>query len=264
MLKKIFILLIPLLISCRLNLSNNKDVRQHYYSQNVECGENVYVIDGKYQTVLKWRNEVFKTHDDGEVVFNTFANRTYIKQYLPYNYSKFDTIEIANSTDEVRGGQIGWLYNLRITKNQWSVSLYYPFDDIKGTYFFNITDSENKIFFSIISKLVNELDNHYYPEKDTIRFAHHPASALYVKLINELEYFEYFGSLNSAPCEFNLLNQLVIIIIENHVLPHNKKNNLIEHINIREKFNSFMRMDRYTGIFIEDHDSILLKIQSPN
>lgn len=257
---KIFSLFILLMFSCHLNPKLNKDEYHVYYSQNIECGEYVYIIDEEYRTVLKWKDEVFNVQNNNDTIFNKFASRTYIKQYLPYCYSKFDTIEMANSTDEVRSGQIGWLYNLRITEKEWSVSLYYPFDDIKGTYFFNITDSEHKIFMSVISTLISDLENRYYPEKDTIKFANYPASALYVKLIEELEYFEYFGSLNSTPCEFNLINQLVIIIIENHVSSHNKKSNLIEHLNIRAKFNSFMRMDRYTGIFIEDHDSVLFKI----
>lgn len=237
----------------------------YYYAGKPECGEHVFVISGKYKSVLNWHEEHLKILGDGDSIFNTIANRVYYKEPLKLTKRAFDTIQIANSMTEIRSGQIGWLYNLEICEQDWSVSLYYPFENIKGTYQFEISDSENQLLMSIVDGIVSKFHKYgYFPERDTIKFAVDAASAIYLNTIIDNTNYEYFSSLNSPPCDFSLLNQLVIIIVEEHVNQENKVGNTIKHLNIRDRFNYYKSYDRFTGSYVEDFDSVSRHLQQPD
>ncbi len=266
MIKYFYIILVFILFTaCEWRLAKSDSSNYlHYYTEKHECGEHVFVLNDKYKSVLKWHKEHLEVLGDGESIYNTIAKRTYFKQPLYLSKKAFDTIQIANSMTEIRSGQIGWLYNLEIADQNWSVSLYYPYENVKGTYVFEITDSENQLIMSVLDSIISKFhNNEYFPEKDTIKFSDEAASAIYVKVIIGGVHYEYFSSLNSPPCDFSLLNQLVIVIIENHVHHKNMKSNKIEHLNIRNRFNHFMLYDKFTGTYVEDFDDALRQLQPP-
>ena len=111
----------------------------------------VFLIDSKYYNI-RFNHEEFTLSSNNQVLFNKSINTFYFRRNLRSYNIEFDTIEIANSMSGRGYNQFYFLYNVRIVKNEYLVSLYYNFDSIKGTYKYEISNKERSLFNSLLDR----------------------------------------------------------------------------------------------------------------
>ena len=92
-----------------------------------------------------------------------------------------------------------------------------------------------------------------------------PMPALYLRLINSREQTEYFASRFGVENriienKLSVFGQIIDVILIRHLLLENSSEKICDDItllDIRDRFNSFLGKDSFTGFLIEDFDSIL-------
>jgi hypothetical protein len=251
-----------LLSSCGNRHSNTEEACIEKVYVNAEFGNLAFLIDGKLQAVHKWEEYSFHTFPTDDSIFSAYTNRIYYKQTLYSCGSKYDTIEMANCIDLPRVLRV-FLYNLRIIDTKWEVARYHPCTYVKGTYAFNITASEDRIFKGILNKFPKNAKQNYYPIRDTISKSSILPSAIYLKMQLDRKQTEYFGS--SLPsCDymellFDELFQIADVIIGNHILPdsyENKISDTIKLLDLRRQFNFYVAKDCCTAFRVVDFDEM--------
>lgn len=257
--KKWFYLIFFLFIACKYNSnSDNKDNNCFYYS-NMENNRYCFLLNGQYKTIMEFSQDCFIKYKSDDSIFHSIYNEIYYKKNIEYYNNNFDTIYLANDIPGLSHGK-GIVYNLKTYNKKWEVGIYYPYE-YKGTYSFSISEQEYNLFNSILYLFVENVNKQFYPSRDTIMAKQVGVSVLYLGLSKSGKNKDYFGALISAPSEFNLLNQLVSIIIKNNILIHKKSFNYIGLLDVRARFNSYVSEYKYTGSFIEDIDSVMNKIK---
>jgi hypothetical protein len=221
-----------------------------------EDGLCVFFINDRFYSIWGMEEERFTLFPTDDSIILSQTDRVYYKQTLCYSDLQYDTIEIANSIELPRHRK-DFLYNLRILDTKWEVAIYHPCTDIKGVYYFNIMESENKIFKEILNCIQKNAIKKYYPIKNNTFFSsQNPAPALYLKMQSGKEQSEYFG----RDDVFNMLEQITTVILGNHILSDNKENKIsdtIKLLDIRERFNFYVYKDSCTGFIIKDFDSLI-------
>lgn len=190
-----------------------------------EDGYCVFLINNKFYTVQKWDEGTFCVFPTDDSIISFETNHVFYRQELFSCDLKYDLIEMANSIELPRH-RIGFLYNLRIVDARWEVALYYPSTDenLKGTYSFNITESEDKMFKGIVNIFRKNTKEGYYPIQSSVhnKFYQNPAPALYLKIQSKEEQSEYFGAsvptIYDSITSFYMLDQIVNVILQNHIL----------------------------------------------
>ena len=270
--KKYFCILmfLFLMISCKNKSYKMEEIypeKVYVYVDEYGFGDYVFFINGKFYTIRVWNEDFFNTFPSDDSIIENQIDRIYYKQTI-YSFNiEYDTIEIANSLKEFprNSAKKVFLYNLRIIDIKWEVSLYHPCSDIKGTYSFNITESENNIFKGILNVFQENAKQKYYPIQNQTRFSsQNPADALYLKIQSKREQSEYFGAITTpiydSITKFYMLSQIINIIIGNHISPDNndnKINDTIQLLDIRERFDYYVGRDCCTGYIVKDFDSIV-------
>lgn len=243
------ILIQGLLTGCN---SNDGNIKYYFYETEDRCIEFIFELNGIKQSIFNWkglpvemtkiRNEYFES--------SHFPHRKYKEAYFSTRESSFDIVEMANSHVELRYDIMnGWLYNVRIDGKKWTVGLYMK----TGTYKFEVTPEEHRIFNSAIHSLSTNLKDHYFPAGPSQGRIGFPTGSLYLNIEQDENETEYFTTLLSPECELNLLDQLVIMIIENNISPENKINNQIELLDIRQGHDSYVVIDSITGYKVTDY-----------
>jgi hypothetical protein len=248
-------------MSCTNPTKNELCFEKYYMNKK---GEYIFVIDNRFLTLDNCDEKYLNFFSSEDSIIFSYTNEVYYKQILYCCDKKFDTIKIANSIGERprRRKTVGCLYNLMINNKNWQVALYHPLDSIKGIYSFDITDSEQRIFNGILNSFLMNAEKKYYPVIDTVKFSRNPAPALYVNILSENCKQEYFGAtvnyIYDSITLFNMLNQITITIIENHFTSHknNKISDTIGFLDIRDRFDYYVRKYKYTGEIIKDYDSM--------
>ena len=220
----------------------------------------------------KVKDTACKTYD----FRSDFESGNYVKHNFISTASNFDTVELANCLylDKLF---ISLIYNLRIVGDVWTVSIYFPSDNcdfivwnkapqpFKGTYKFRVGKSENIAFNGCLNELKDELKSNYYPFNNTDGYNMEPMPALYLRLINSREQTEYFASRFGVENriienKLSVFGQIIDVILIRHLLLENSSEKICDDItllDIRDRFNSFLGKDSFTGFLIEDFDSIL-------
>ena len=247
--------------SCGNRYSNTEEVCIEKVYINAEFGDFAFLIDDKLYAVHKWEEDSFRTFPTDDSIFSSYSNRFYYKQILYSCGLKYDTIEMANCFEFPRNFRV-FLYNLRIIDTRWEVARYHPCTDAKGTYAFNITASEDRIFKGILNKFPKNAKQNYYPtqNKKKSSILH---SALYLKMQLDGKQTEYFGSLHpdsdSMTLLFDELFQITTIIIGNHILPDSNENKIsdtVKLLDIRHQFDFYIDKDCCTAFRVIDFDEM--------
>ena len=257
------LILLVLVSSCK---NANETCNEKVYLDQYGFGDYVFLIDGKLRTTSRWiDDDYFSTFPAADSIFAPQETKKYYKQKLSSYNLKYDTIEMAN-VRHVSRGIIGFVYNLRIVDAKWEADIYYsylklqPIDSIisaRGTFSFNITESEDRLFKKIVTSFQESAKQKYYPTQDTI-IDHNslPIPAIYIKTLSVGEESEYFASYDS-PESFNMLFQITDIILGNHILPENKISDTITLLDIRKQFDSYVDKDCCTGYYIDVFDNMI-------
>ena len=268
------LILLFLVSSCR---NTNEAYNEKVYMDEYGFGDYVFLIDGKLRTTAKGGDEdYFRTFPAADSIFSPQETKKYYKQKLSSFNLKYDNIEMANYRYVARSF-IGFLYNLRIIDAKWEVDIYYSYlssrmdnnlMSIRGTYSFNITESENRLFKKIVTSFQESAKQKYYPTKDTImdhNFEYAPA--IYIKTQSVGEESEYFGAIDPAiygsTTLFYMLAQITDIILGNHILPENKISDTITLIDVRKQFDSYVGRDCCTGFYIDVYDNMIMNPPLP-
>lgn len=257
--KKIFIFLYLLVIfhSCQYKNPQNSNVSSQYY-QNPNDNLCFFILDNRFTSIKHWDSCQFVTYYSGDSIKCSQDNKIFFRQNVEMHPLYVDTITIANSWNELYDKHSCWLFNIKIWGRIWNVSLYYPFDNTKGTYRFEISDEEQSLFNGILSKLLNSKVD-LYPAQDTSKTSiHGPIPATYVSIKKNNKIREIFGSIENA--QISALTQIVIVLNQKYISHETKKNDTISFNDVRSRFNDFSERDRHTGSYIEDFDSVMKKI----
>lgn len=246
------ILFLSLLLSCCNKSADMTGDFIYFHKKNdFYCGLFLFEFDGKFHGVNNLDASRFELSDDGDFIFNPHTNSKYYAKEIPITSTKAVEVDIASFATEIRYNQFAILHNVNILNKQWSVDLYFP-DDFYGNYTFEISDKQHEAFDTILSQFVSNLDYFYYPVRDTLRFKNDASSSIYLRFTDLNDTFEYFGALPQEPCEFALLFSFVAVIIQIHLPEAQKQSDELAHLDIRDRFNTFMLMDRYTGSYVFD------------
>ena len=140
-----------------------------------------------------------------------------------------------------------------------------PPQPLKGTYKFKVSESENNAFNGCLNELKDELKSNYYPFNNTDGYNMEPMPALYLRLINSREQTEFFASRFGVENriienKLSVFGQIIDVLLIKHLLlgDSNKKiSGEITLLDIRDRFNSYLGKDSFTGFLVEDFDSIL-------
>ena len=249
------------------------------------CDDACYYYDDETNKVIFYLNNDYVSYDSESKKVKDTACKTYdfrsdfeSGNYVKHNFistaSNFDTVELANCLylDKLF---ITLIYNLRIVGDVWTVSIYFPSDNcdfivwnkapqpFKGTYKFKVGESENMAFNGCLNELKDELKSDYYPQYDADGFME-PRPALYIRLINGREQAEFFAArFGLENClvqnKISVFGQIIDVILIRHLLLENYSEKICDDItllDIRDRFNSFLGRDSFTGFLIEDFDSI--------
>lgn len=271
MYKKYYWILLLLLFSCKNKFCETNEIcKEKVYTD--EYGYCVFPINDKFYTIKQWDEDFFDIFPTDDSIRSSQTNRIFYKQILNSCNLEYDTIEMANCI-EIPRHNIGFLYNLRIVDTNWEVALYYPSGEkeIKGTYSFNITRPENKIFKGVLNKFKNNAKENYYPiQNNSLFFQGNPAPAIYLKIQSKQEQTEYFGPITPISCDsvanFDMLSQITTIILRDHILYDSKDNKISDTImllDIRKRFDFYVSKDCCTGFVVKDFDN-LIPPPSPN
>ena len=225
------ILLFLFILSCG---QNETDKLIFAETGDYVCDQYFFKIDGMYRSY--WTELSAVDELDGYfITANNISNKKSLK------------LDVATSVPEQRAYQFAINNNVRINNNLWYIDLYFP-EEYYGTYKFEISDNELEILRVIISLIERNIEGTYFPEKNKVGYLW-PAIALYLKIgSGEIE---YFASLESEPCEFQLLAAFIITVINHHVVPEQKKDNRIKLNDIRKRFDYYVMKDDYTGVILE-------------
>ena len=260
------------IVSC---CSKNELNNAYYYFDN-ETNNAIFYLNNDYVSYdsesKKVKDTACKTYD----FRSDFESGNYVKHNFISTASNFDTVELANCLylDKLF---ISLIYNLRIVGDVWTVSIYFPSDNcdfivwnkapqpLKGTYKFRVGKSENIAFNGCLNELKDELKSNYYPFNNTDGYHMEPMPALYLRLINSREQTEYFASRFGVENriienKLSVFGQIIDVILIRHLLLENSSEKICDDItllDIRDRFNSFLGKDSFTGFLIEDFDSIL-------
>lgn len=267
---------IMIVIVCVVSCSKKEtgcDDACYYYDD--ETNNVIFYLNNDYVSYYseskKVKDTACKTYD----FRSDFESGNYVKHNFISTASNFDTVELANCLylDKLF---ISLIYNLRIVGDVWTVSIYFPSDNcdfivwnkapqpFKGTYKFRVGKYENIAFNGCLNELKDELKSDYYPMYDTNGYLE-PRPALYLRLINGREQAECFASqFDLENClvqnKISVFGQIIDVILIRHLLLENSSEKICDDItllDIRDRFNSFLGKDSFTGFLIEDFDSIL-------
>lgn len=270
--KYIAIMICTTIVSC---CSKNELNNAYYYFDN-ETNNAIFYLNNDYVSYdsesKKVKDTACKTYD----FRSDFESGNYVKHNFISTASNFDTVEIANCLylDKLF---ISLIYNLRIVGDVWTVSIYFPSDNcdfivwnkapqpLKGTYKFRVGKSENNAFNGCLNELKDELKSNYYPFNNTDGYNMEPMPALYLRLINSREQTEYFASRFGVENriienKLSVFGQIIDVILIRHLLLENFSEKICDDItllDIRDRFNSYLGKDSFTGFLVEDFDSIL-------
>ena len=265
----LILILLVLAFSCR---NTNETYDEKVYLDQYGFGEYVFLIDGKLHTNKKGKDDdYFRTFPADDSIFAPQETKKYYKQKLSSYNLKYDTIEMASYIPVARS-IIGFLFNLRVVDAKWEADIYYSylslritdslFNSIRGTYSFNITESEDRLFKKIVNSLQESAKQKYYPTQDTI-IDHNSVlvPAIYIKTQSDKEQSEYFGALDPTIYDstmlFDMLAQITCIILGNHILPENKISDTITLLDVRKQFDSYVGKDCCTGFYIDVYDNMV-------
>ncbi len=268
---------IMIVIVCVVSCSKKEtgcDDACYYYDD--ETNKAIFYLNNDYVSYdsesKKVKDTACKTYD----FRSDFESGNYVKHNFISTASNFDTVEISNCLylDKLF---ISLIYNLRIVGDVWTVSIYFPSDNcdfivwnkapqpFKGTYKFRVGKSENIAFNGCLNELKDELKSNYYPFNNTDGYHMEPMPALYLRLINSREQTEYFASRFGVENriienKLSVFGQIIDVILIRHLLLENSSEKICDDItllDIRDRFNSYLGKDSFTGFLVEDFDSIL-------
>ncbi|MBR4198122.1 MAG: hypothetical protein IKQ94_05035 [Bacteroidales bacterium] len=265
-----------IVIVCVVSCSKKETGCDDAYYYDDETNKAIFYLNNEYVSYdsesKKVKDTACKTYD----FRSDFESGNYVKHNFISTASNFDTVELANCLylDKLF---ISLIYNLRIVGDVWTVSIYFPSDNcdfivwnkapqpFKGTYKFRVGKSENNAFNGCLNELKDELKSNYYPFNNTDGYYMEPMPALYLRLINSREQTEYFASQFGVENriienKLSVFGQIIDVILIRHLLLENSSEKICDDItllDIRDRFNSFLGKDSFTGFLIEDFDSIL-------
>lgn len=253
--KKFFLTVVVsvFLISCNRD-HDNKDC---FYYANPISNRYVFYLDNEFKHLYKKseaNNSNFKKTSSEDSIYSVNEDIYYYKKNIHNKKDvEFDTILLAN---DVKSNikNFGTPFNLKIFKRNWNIGIYYPFEGYKGSYEFNITESENALFQSLISYLINNLKPDIYLPKDTINAKQYGINSIYIRVKKDnncnIDYFGYLGDMNI----FDVINQLTIVVIQNHINNRNNKTKKeIDLTYIRELYNRMSQKNiNYFNNIIDD------------
>lgn len=252
--KNLFILITYCILSqgCK-SFNENQSKYVHFFirSPNNSC---IFFVDGDYVSLRACSPYIFLTNYAGDTVSIDCNGMTFLKRSIPYPTAVLDSFHVANSLKEIKSHQATWVFNAKIVGRKWTVSLYFPYDDIEGTYQFNITKDEDLMLRSLI-QLLNSKQERIFPAIDTSRLEFDgPSDACYFCTFHSGEIKETFGTYEYP--EISYLSQYMMMLNQKYITPMVKISLRIELVDVRERYNHYRSQNRNTGALVLDFDSI--------
>ncbi len=245
----VFVLLI-LVASCdsKSNFENRTELEIFESAKS----SSVFVIENQYFNIRSSHDNYCLSHDK-QTLYDSTINENYHRKTIKSYNIEFDTIEVSNSLSGIGYNQFYFLYDVRIVKNQYLLSLYYNFDSIKGTYKLEITNEEKLLLNSLLVNLVMKSRNNYFPYMgDFEKNIAYTIPAIFIRLKINSKSIEYYGCSNNN--ELSLIDELIIILNKKHFDINKKISESLILSDIRKKANNYFLIDKMTGCIVEDFD----------
>ena len=254
---------------------SKKESNDAYYYFDDETNGAIFYLNDEYVSFESESRKVIDTSFEKHDFESDFATGNYLKHNYISTTSCFDTIELANCL-YIDKYIVTLIYNIRIIGDMWTVSIYFPSEKcdfivwnktpepLKGTYKFKVSESENIAFNGCLNELKDELKSNYYPFNNTDGYME-PRPALYLRLINRRGQTECFASRFGVENriienKLSVFGQIIDVLLIKHLLlgdSNAKISGDITLLEIRDRFNSYLGKDSFTGFLVEDFDSIL-------
>lgn len=221
------------------------------------CGNYLFGINDSLYVHRNYSPNQFELTPKSDYGYELISDLSFQPINISADFVSVNSLRLASYSGEVRWPMIGELYNLEIKNSIWNVDLYWEASDIKGSYRFEVNNDEKRLTLLLLQELNQNLDRSYFPATEDQASPTIYASALYVALDDQ----EYFGTTYVDPCEFMMIHQWVVQIIEKYLSPEYKVSNDLIHLDIRERFNEFVEKDDITGFFLFDYDEVKREIE---
>ena len=206
-----------------------------------------YIMDGKIKSAYSNSDTCFVHISTQNIVYNSCYDKKYYPIKCTENDMNPDTIYMANSLFGLLHSH-SVIFNAKIIGKFWQVGVYYPYD-IKGTYKFNVTNSEINLFNCSVNRFVNKTpifqDTNYFSRSESV---------LLIDILSNKRMKSYVRQIDEETWTTYLLNNLAMIIIKNHIQNSNKISDDVLFSEYRKKIKNDVIKEEY-----KPHDTILIK-----
>lgn len=176
------------------------EVKSHF-----ECGEHYFYLDGKYSSIFGDLSSLYRVEGDfielSPLETNQLSNiqAYYVSTEIWHYHQSYQNIFGATSA---------------IMNDQWIYQLEFPSGE-KGTYEFEPSDEEMEIFKHLVYRIISN-----QPQSVQIFNTEYgylsdpwPPPVIYLELREEEKVREYFSTLSTGPCEFDMLFEFVATVL---------------------------------------------------